>query len=469
MRTLILLASWLLLPLGSAALAQPGLVIHPVPNGVLYSQHNDDYTVRVRQAGGEWQELFEYSVQVDLDKVRDASMVTFDFGGTVEVAVRKNNGAVQQVRIRPLSYGLRPRQEGNTVYFTLDRPRKVSVEFNGDKLQNLHLFANALETEKPNPKDPHVLYFGPGIHTPPDLPGSVINVPSNTTVYLAGGAVLRAKLLVDHAENVRIIGRGILDQPERGIEVTFSRNVTIEGLIVRNPQHYTVYGGQSEHLTIRNLKTFSSKPWSDGIDLMSCSDVLVDDVFLRTSDDCVALYGHRWQFYGSSRNITVQNSTLWADVAHPTNIGLHGNTTHPGDTIEHITFRNIDILEHDEDDPNYQGCLAVSCGDLNLVRDIHYEDIRIEDFEEGQLFNLRVLNNPKYNTGPGRNIEHVVFKNISYSGNLANPSVLQGLSGAGQVRDVRFENLRLNGRPVLDAAAGNIHVGEFTQEVSFKR
>ncbi|WP_324680686.1 glycosyl hydrolase family 28 protein [Hymenobacter sp. GOD-10R] len=455
--------------LAATAFAQPSLVIHPVPNGVLYSQHNDDYTVRVRSMGGEWKDLFEYNVQVDLDKVRDASMVTFDFRGAVEVAVRKNNGAVQQVRIRPLSYAIKPRLGGNTVYFTLDKPRKLSVEFNGDKLQNLHVFANALETETPDPKDPHVMYFGPGIHTPPDLPGSVIHVPSNTTVYLAGGAVLRAKLVVDHAENVRIIGRGILDQPERGVEVTFSRNVTIEGIIVKNPQHYTVYGGQSNHLTIRNLKSFSAKPWSDGIDLMSCSDVLVDDVFLRTSDDCVALYGHRWQFYGNARNVTVQNSILWADVAHPTNLGLHGDTNIAGDTIEHITFRNLDILEHDEDDPNYQGCLAISCGDLNLVRDVRYEDIRIEDFEEGQLLNLRVLNNPKYNTGPGRHIEQVVFKNISYSGALANPSVLQGLNAAGQVRNVRFENMRVNGKQVLDAAAGNLQVGEFTQDIIFKR
>ncbi|WP_317044485.1 glycosyl hydrolase family 28 protein [Hymenobacter crusticola] len=162
-------------------------------------------------------------------------------------------------------------------------------------------------------------------------------------------------------------------------------------MIVKNPQHYTVYGGQSNHLTIRNLKSFSAKPWSDGIDLMSCSDVLVDDVFLRTSDDCVALYGHRWQFYGNARNVTVQNSTLWADVAHPTNLGLHGDTDIAGDTLEHITFRNLDILEHDEDGPNYQGCRAISGGDLNLVRDVRYEDIRMEDFEEDQLLNLRVL------------------------------------------------------------------------------
>lgn len=45
--------------------------------------HNDDYTVRVRIPGGEWKDLFEYNVQVDMDKVQDASMVQFDMGSPV--------------------------------------------------------------------------------------------------------------------------------------------------------------------------------------------------------------------------------------------------------------------------------------------------------------------------------------------------------------------------------------------------
>ena len=44
--------------------------------------HNDDYTVRVRIPGGEWKDLFEYNVQVDMDKVQNASMVQFDMGHT---------------------------------------------------------------------------------------------------------------------------------------------------------------------------------------------------------------------------------------------------------------------------------------------------------------------------------------------------------------------------------------------------
>lgn len=54
--------------------------------------HNDDYTVRVRIPGGEWEDLFEYNVQVDMDAVQNASMVQFDMNGTVEVMVKKNNG-----------------------------------------------------------------------------------------------------------------------------------------------------------------------------------------------------------------------------------------------------------------------------------------------------------------------------------------------------------------------------------------
>lgn len=127
-----------------------------------------------------------------------------------------------------------------------------------------------------------VMFFGPGIHRPKDLPNNQIRIPSNTTVYLAPGAVLKAKLLVDNAENVRIIGRGILDHPVRGIEITDAKNVLIDGITVVNPEHYTVFGGGSSEIVIRNLKTFSCKSWSDGIDMMCCRKVLVDNAFLRT-------------------------------------------------------------------------------------------------------------------------------------------------------------------------------------------
>jgi len=443
------------------------LVIYPAPAGVIYTCHNDDYTVRVRKAGGEWKDLFEYNVKVDLDDPQMASMSYFDFSGSVEVAVRKNNGLLHDVRVRPYSCGIKTRTEGNTVFFKLDKPCKLSVEFDGDKLHNLHLFANEIETDRPDPNDPNVIYFGPGVHQPKDLPGDEFNIPSGKTVYIDGGAVLRAKLVVDRAKDVKIKGRGIIDQTLRGVEIRHSDNVEIEGVIFLNPKHYTIYGGGSDNISIHNIKSFSANGWSDGIDLMSCKDVTIDDVFMRNSDDCIAIYGHRWDYFGDVRNYKVSNSILWADVAHPINIGLHGNTEKNSETIENLHFKNIDILEQDEDDPNYQGCIAISDGDFNLVKNIVFEDIRIDDFEEGQLLSIRVVNNAKYNTGPGRGVENILFKNISYNGVNLISSVISGLGEECAVKNIRFENLKINGKTITDAKSGNIKIDEFVSGVSF--
>ncbi len=134
------------------------------------------------------------------------------------------------------------RQNKNVITFMLDKPQYLSVEFNHAILQNLHLFANPLETEVYKKAEKGIMYFGPGVHAPLYLPNNLIRVPGNTTVYLAPGAVLKAKLLVDGVENVRIIGRGILAHPVRGIEVTNAKNVLIDGITVVNPNHYTVFG-----------------------------------------------------------------------------------------------------------------------------------------------------------------------------------------------------------------------------------
>ncbi len=429
--------------------------------------HDDDYTVRVRMLGGEWQDVFEYKVQVDLDKPQDASMVQFDMGSPVEVMVKKNNGTVREVAIRPLNNNIACRQVQNAVFFTLDKPQNLSVEFNGDRLHNLHLFANPMEEEVYSEEAKGVMFFGPGIHRPKDLPNNQIRIPSNTTVYLAPGAVLKAKLLVDNAENVRIIGRGILDHPVRGIEITDAKNVLIDGITVVNPEHYTVFGGGSSEIVIRNLKTFSCKSWSDGIDMMCCRKVLVDNVFLRTGDDCIALYNHRWNWWGGSSDITVRNSVLWADVAHPINVGGHGDPDSlTGEVIENLTFHNIDILEHDEDDPLYQGCMTVDCGDKNWVRNVLFEDIRVENIQEGRLFYVKVRFNPKYDKQPGNGIEGITFRNITYTGVGENASLVQGLDKNRCVRNVVFDSIMING--VKMKHLKGIIKNEFIEDIEIK-
>lgn len=458
-----------LLAMSGVCNAYAEIITYPVPAGIYYARHNDDYTVKVRQAGEkDWIDLYEYNVKVDMDTHSDATMVQFDFSGKVEILIQKNNGEIRSAVVRPLSKGIQPEIDDNFLLFTIDKPQKLSVEFNGDRLNNLHVFANPIIENIPDRNAPGVMYFESGIHEATDKVTGSFRIPSNTIVYLEGGAVLKGRLQCDSVENVKILGHGMLLEPQQGVSVAFSKNVVIDGITVVNPRHYTVSGGQSTGITIKNLKSFSCQGWSDGLDFMSCSDILIDNVFMRNSDDCIALYAHRGDYYGDCRNVRVQNSALWADIAHPINIGTHGNTETGDEVIEDILFKNIDILEHDEDDRDYQGCMAINVGDHNLARNITFEEIRVESIQEGQLFHLRVMFNQKYNTGPGRGVRDIVFRNISYSGKYTNSSLIEGYDKERIVDNILFENIVLNGKRVTSLDELNINKKGFVGKIEIK-
>lgn len=458
-----ILVSSLLLWLATigSALADNKLVTYEVLGKAVYSHHNDDFTVRVRVPGGQWQDVYEYNVKVDLDNPQNASMAYFDMAGEVEVRVTKNNGDFRRVQVRPARAGIKPKITGKSIQFTLKQPQNLSIEFDGDRLHNLHLFASPIEQQLPDKDSPDVIWFGPGVHTPPAGDQGVFRIPSNKTVYIHGSALLQGKILIDHASNVKILGRGVIDMPERGFEITNSDRVLIDGPVVINPKHYTVYCGQSSQVQIHNIKTFSAAPWTDGIDMMSCSEVDIRGVFLRTSDDAIAVYGHRWDYYGDARNISVTNSVLWADVAHPINIGIHGNDKKP-EVIENLLFKNMDILGHDEDDRNYQGVMAITDGDDNLVKNVHFEDIRVDGVEEGMLFNFRVVYNEKYSYSPGRGIEDISLKNISVTDSNLNTSVIGGYDENRRVKHIVIEHVSLDGKKLK---AGDFDTGDHVEDV----
>lgn len=429
--------------------AQNQLVTYPVPQG---AELKNDFIVKVREPGKEWKRVDTYLVKVvevreTKHQVEHASMGYFDFSGEVEVSVTLNSGTIHTGRVRPLSYEIIPQIHENELKFKLDRPRNVSVEVNGDIFHNLHLFANPIDQNVPRKlKDKNLIYFGPGIHR---LPGDTLNIPSGKTVYLAGGAVVQGCLQVVDAQNVKIVGRGMA-YPKKwaGIRISRSRNVLIEG--VMTSQCPT---GESDSVTIRNVKAISSYGWGDGMNVFASSNVMFDGVFCRNSDDCTTVYGTRLGYKGGCKNITMQNSTLWADVAHPIFIGLHGNVEQP-DTLENLNYVNIDILDHSEKQIDYQGCMAINVGDNNLVRNVRFENIRVENFRQGQLVDMRVSFNKKYCKAPGRGIENVLFKDITYIGNNSELSLIVGYNEERKIKNVRFENLKINGVVISDDMPG---------------
>jgi hypothetical protein len=345
------------------------------------------------------------------------------------------------------------------------------VEVNGDIFHNLHLFANPIyESIDSLAKD--VIWFAPGMH---EIKGGLLRVPSNTTVYVAGGAFVKGRILFDSVCNSKLLGYGIIDQSENGgIIIGKSKNIQVQGVISSK-----CFTGGSTDITIQNVKAISAFRWGDGMNVVSSSNVLLDGVFNRNSDDCTTVYGTRGRFSGGCNNVTMQNATLWADVAHPILIGTHGSTPNK-DTLQNLNYLNIDILDHNEAQIDYQGCMSLDAGDNNLIKNVRFENIRVEDFRKGQLFNVRVFFNTKYCTSPGRGVEDVLFKNIVYNGKHAVMSVVDGYSDERKIKNIVFENLLVNGRLYYDgmkekpgwyktADLAGIYVGNHTEGIVFKK
>lgn len=521
------------------------LVTYPAGDGV---ETLDDFTVEVRASGSndEWQPVAVYPVRVDevrgvAHHVEVASMAYFDFEGAVEVAVTYNRGDVDNVRIRPLSYGITASAE-KTFSFTLTQPMNLSVEVNGDIFHNLHLFANGLDANRPSNKTlrqwmkaqngksagkqlkqgnvkarrgsvadlqgrqgeqknrqgtqwsqtdlalpqggtSNLVYFAPGVHY---LDGDTLRLYSNQTVYVDGGARVYGTLIADSVNNVKIYGRGEIHPSGRGegIYLKHSTNIEVDGVIVTQAPV-----GNCDTVLMTNVKTISYYGWGDGLNVFASNNITYNRVFCRNSDDCSTIYATRKGFVGGCRNIVMKNATLWADVAHPIMIGLHGNANPVAtngddssanyDTIEDVLYQNVDILDHQERQLDYQGCMAICCGDNNLVRNLTFENIRVEDFRCGQLVNVRIVYNKKYCNAPGRGIDNVLFKNVTYTGEHSELSVISGYDATRKVSNVKFENLVINGEKISDdmpgkpkwyktGDMGRIYIGEHVENVIFE-
>ena len=464
------------------------VVTYPAPEE---APLNGSFSVEVRDGGeteSAWMPVDVYNIKVDetiggKHTVRNSSMAIVDFDGTMEVKVTAHGRAINEARVRPLSRVITPDKTDSTLTFRLDRPANLSVEINGDIFDNLQLFAGPIPTDAPTAKelkklkkDRNFVYFAPGYHKL-EAP---LKVGDNQRVYMAGGSYIDGEICVDTVSNVKIWGRGIVYPARKaGISVRCSRNVAVDGIMTTQ-----LPVGGSDSVSINNVKVISYYGWGDGLNVFASDNVSYDNVFCRNSDDCTTVYATRKGFVGGCRNIRMENSTLWADVAHPIMIGLHGAATELGldaraDTIQNLLYRNLDILDQKEQQIDYQGCLAISCGDNNVVRDVTFDGIRIEDLREGQLVNIRIFFNKKYCKAPGISVENVLFKDIEYNGHRPNLSIIAGYDETRRVSGITFDNLVINGVRISDDMPGkpkwyktsdfaNMFIGEHVDNVIFK-
>ena len=445
-----------------------------------------DYEVYVKPRNAkDWTRIDTYMAKVNaptadgMHRVSEISYAMADFTGFLFVRVVAKNRKFQTARIRPDYHGtIANVKNDSTVEFMLFQPENVSVELDGDITRNLLLFTSqpaiSKDEARKQAKRQHrkFISYAPGFYNDKDT----IYIPSNTTVYLEGGSYFTSTFVINDAENVSILGRGIA-RPASGYEgchVYRSKNVQIDGLVVN-----TCPVGGSCGVSLHDVRCISHPSWGDGLNVFASSDVLYDRVFCRTSDDCTTAYATRKGFSGSVRNVRMTNSMLWADAAHPIFIGLHGNAA-GGDSITDLRYDNIDILCQSEPQVDYQGCLAINCGDNNSVKRVTFDNIRIEQINQGCILQVKVSWNDKYCKAPGKGVEDVTFRNIRYYGKTPYMSLINGYDDNRKVKNVVFENLKINGQTISDDMPGKpkwyhtsdyvpMYVGNHVEGVVFRK
>lgn len=421
-----------------------------------------------------------------------ASIASFDMRKSVTVTVTYP-GPVQSVKILPSSFGIVSKIEGQKITFKLDEPKHVTLEINGDWHESLHIFANPIEENIPDPDDPNVVYFGPGIHEVKSL-----EVGDNMTIYIAGGAYIRCitdpeeeqmedmngsirnpPTFILKGKNITIKGRGIIDQQyipradrRYTILVQDSEEVTIEGVIIHDPSHWTIPIKRSTKVKVDNIKIIGRRGNSDGVDISSSKEILVENCFLRTLDDLVVVKSRTGQ--GEVQGIHVRKCVLWNELAHALSIGAELR-----ENVSDVLFEDCDVIH----DVGRETALRIYHCDDAVISNITFQNIRVE--EARRLISVWVGKTRWTKTEERGNITGVVFRNITavsapidttltgfQDGSDWKPYIIRDhasieLIGYDQdhiVQDVLFDNVILDGKKL---SLQNVTKNKFVEDVRF--
>jgi hypothetical protein len=449
------------------------LQIHAIPVEI---PTNRDVTLNVRSLSGaqmQWHEVPVLAVEASQPNAASnifhrhkIAVASLNFNGPAEFRVTYKTTSVQSAVIRPLSRKIEAVIESQRVVtFTLEQPQDVMLEPNGNKWQAIHICVNSIDTKAPTCDTESIWFFGPGLNrgsaykyvTEGD--GVNLNVPSGRSVYLAPGAFITCRLNFINVSDCSVRGHGYIYSPEGGhshrehsgaIHMSRATNVKVEGVISIGANGFTISSGECRNVHIDRYRAFSSVGNGDGIDFFCSSDILIENCFLRTSDDCIALYSHRWDWYGDSNNITIRDCVLLPDMAHAINVGTHGNPPKP-ETTSNVRVSNIDILDHEENQVWYQGAIALNAADMNVLRDMLFDGIRVERITRGQVVNIRTMQNAMWTTAPGQRVQNVTIKNLEVtasSSSTVNPSMILGFDKDHPVEDIIFENLKIGNQVI---------------------
>jgi hypothetical protein len=221
---------------------------------------------------------------------------------------------------------------------------------------------------------------------------------------------------------------------------------------------------------VDNVKLIGWVVCSDGIDIVGCRDMLVQNCFLRNNDDCVAIKavtydmrsekGIKLDWRRDVENVLVEKCVMYNDRAgNVMEIGFETQT----DSMRNITFRDIDVLAgHGEG-----GVFTIHNGDRTTISDVLYEDIRVEHFYD-KLVDFRIMHSRYSKDAERGQVRNVTLRNIQAIADKYNViSLIGGYDAEHTVENIRFENFVIGETKVLCPDDLNLY-SKHSQNVSFE-
>ena len=406
----------------------------------------------------------------------------FDFAGTVEVVVTVARD-FQRADIAPRSAGITPMVDERTIRFQLDEPRPLTLLLDGRDAEPLHLFTHRPETDAPSPDCPNVIYFGPGEHWV-----DTIKVRSGQTVYIDGGAIVRATLPagargrqggvlnlfsypgpvidVSEAQDVRVCGRGIIDgtllpHPARNlIRLTRSQRVRIEGVTLRNSPNWHLPIVDCADVVVDGLCGISGRLNSDGVNCVSSRNIRVRDCFIRGHDDSFVVKTTIPD--RPAGDIRYERCVAWNDWGYAFGVSYETRAD-----ITDVKFLDCDVVFA----RNWP--IGIHVADSGTVANILFERMTI-DYPRAAIAPemsrvLVKIDNQKDVWGKDDATGHVrgiTLRDIDVRGTDIPGIELHGHDAEHPVRDVHFANFVIKGQPLAPTDHSQVRANEHVQFTS---
>ena len=375
--------------------------------------------------------------------------------GVDEIEIIANRD-IKWVDVRPLNAKIKPAYAGNKIKFTLKEKVHLSIELNGSIHSPLFIFTN--NPPKIAPKAGDIQFTGNKVHY-----AGVIELKDNQSVYIEEGSVVVGVIRAKHAKNISVFGGGILDgtynknlddalmksnpseeqlKNMQGIHHRFLQfedceNVHIQDVILHNSTSWQIVPVRCNNVTIQNVKIVSDQPSDDGVDVVSSQNVRIEDCFIRTKDDCIAIKAPA--FFGNPlnvENVYVTNCVFWNAVwGNGVEIGFELDA----EEVKDITFNNNDII-------HIEGGAALSIHNAGKahVKNITFSNIRIEDARQ-KLFDIAIFRSQYSPDKPSKEDRARLYMHGAWDGVTLVPTSDSAYHAGfrGKVSNVKFHNITI--------------------------